>query len=90
MTGDDFELTAGWGHNGSGKAVMPGQGRVEQREYTECERGKLGAAKSVLGDSTFDIYLNDKAFWRNVPGRDLELQTRRLPGAQEVAVVPRT
>ena len=67
MTGDDFELTAGWGHNGSGKAVMPGQGRVEQREYTECERGKLGAAKSVLGDSTFDIYLNDKAFWRNVP-----------------------
>ena len=28
MTGDDFALTAGWGHFGSGDAVMPGQGRV--------------------------------------------------------------
>ena len=32
MTGDDFELTANWGHYGSGEAVMPGQGRVEQRK----------------------------------------------------------
>ena len=67
MTGDDFELTAGWGHNGSGEAVMPGQGRIVQREYTADERRGLSAAISVLGDSTFDIYLNHKAFWRNVP-----------------------
>ena len=67
MTGDDFELTASWGHFGSGEAVMPGQGRVEQRKYTANEVQALGAAQSVLGDSTFDIYLNDKAFWRNVP-----------------------
>ncbi len=67
MTGDDFELTANWGHYGSGEAVMPGQGRVEQRKYTANEVQALGAAQSVLGDSTFDIYLNDKAFWRNVP-----------------------
>ena len=26
MTGDDFSLTAGWGHLGQGEAVMPGQG----------------------------------------------------------------
>ena len=34
MTGDDFALTAGWGHYGTGEAVMPGQGRVVEREYT--------------------------------------------------------
>ena len=27
MAGDDFALTAGWGHYGTGDAVMPGQGR---------------------------------------------------------------
>ncbi len=69
MSGDDFALTAGWGHFGAGEAVMPGQGRVEQRKYTECERATLGLAKSVLGDNTYDIYLNEKAFWRNVPAR---------------------
>ena len=31
MTGDDFALTAGWGHPGAGGAVMPGQGRVMER-----------------------------------------------------------
>ena len=31
MTGDDFALTAGWGHFGQGDAVMPGQGRVVER-----------------------------------------------------------
>ena len=46
---------------------MPGQGRVEQRKYTANEVQALGAAQSVLGDSTFDIYLNDSAYWRNVP-----------------------
>ena len=67
MSGDDFAVTAGWGHYGAGEAVMPGQGHVEQRMYTANEVQALGAAKSVLGDSTIDIYLNDKAFWRNVP-----------------------
>ena len=67
MSGDDFALTAGWGHFGAGEAVMPGQGRVEQREYTAHEIQALAAARSVLGDSTFDIYLNDKAYWRDVP-----------------------
>ena len=67
MSGDDFVLAAGWGHFGSGEAVMPGQGRVEQRKYTANEIQALGAAKSVLGDSTLDIYLNDSAYWCNVP-----------------------
>ena len=28
MNDDDFALTAGWGHFGTGEAVMPGQGRA--------------------------------------------------------------
>ena len=67
MTGDDFALTAGWGHFGTGDAVMPGQGRIVEREYTPDERAELGAAIPALGAKTLDVYLNDRAFWRNVP-----------------------
>ena len=67
MTDDDFALTAGWGHYGTGDAVMPGQGRIVEREYTPDERAVLGEAIPVLGEKTLDVYLNDHAFWRNVP-----------------------
>ena len=67
MTGDDFALTAGWGHYGTGDAVMPGQGRVVERDYTADERAALGDATGMLGQTTFDIYLNGNAYWRNVP-----------------------
>ncbi len=67
MAGDDFAVTAGWGHFGTGDAVMPGQGRVEERDYTAAERAALGDAISKLGDTTFDVYLNERAHWRNVP-----------------------
>ena len=60
MTSDDFALTAGWGHYGTGDAVMPGQGRIVEREYIPEER-------AALGEKTLDVYLNDRAFWRNVP-----------------------
>ena len=70
IAGDDFALTAGWGHYGTGDAVMPGQGRVVEREYTADERAALVGAtgRSPLhGHTTFDIYLNGNAYWRNVP-----------------------
>ena len=67
MTGDDFALTASWGHFGQGDAVMPGQGRVVERPRTASETAALGQAAPTLGDTTFDIYLNDRAYWRNVP-----------------------
>ena len=34
MKDDDFKLTAGWGHYGANKAVMPGQGRIEDHGNT--------------------------------------------------------
>ena len=67
MDGTDFDVTASWGHFGTGQAVMPGQGRVVERAYTADERKAMGDSVSVLGDKTFDIYLNDRAYWRNVP-----------------------
>ena len=68
MAGDDFALTAGWGHHGTGDAVMPGQGRAVEREYTAAEWEALGdAALAALGNTTYDIHLNNNAHWRNVP-----------------------
>ncbi len=67
MAGDDFAVSAGWGHFGTGEAVMPGQGRVLERYYTEEERAALGDAIAILGDTTCDVYLNEHAYWLNVP-----------------------
>ena len=74
MAGDDFAVTAGWGHFGSGDAVMPGQGRIVAREYTAEEWAALGDAIAGLGDTTFDVYLNERAYWRNVPAAVWEYQ----------------
>ena len=67
MAGHDFAVSAGWGHFGTGEAVMPGQGRIVERDYTDDERNALGDAIPTLGDTTCDVYLNDRAYWRNVP-----------------------
>ena len=67
MAGDDFAVTASWGHFGTGDAVMPGQGWVVERDFTSAERAVLGDAISTLGDTTFDVYLNERAYWRNIP-----------------------
>ena len=67
MFGDDFALTAGWGHFGAGQAVMPGQGRAVERAYAGSERSALGAALDTQDETTYDIYLNGNAYWRNVP-----------------------
>ncbi len=67
MAGDDFAVTAGWGHYGVGDAVMPGLGRTVERAYTSAERTAMPNALAALGDTTFDVYLNGEAFWRNIP-----------------------
>jgi hypothetical protein len=57
---------------------MPGQGKLVERDYSDLEREgiALGAkllklsveeAFSLLGARTFDVYLNDVAYWTNVP-----------------------
>lgn len=74
----DLELTAGWGYHGARNAVMPGSGHVVEREYTADERAAIaagalerdlseGQALALLGETTLDVYLNDVAYWTNVP-----------------------
>lgn len=41
--------------------------RAVERVYTPDERTAMGEATSALGESTFDVYLNDHAFWRCIP-----------------------
>ena len=41
----------------------------------------LGEVLDLLGTTTFDVYLNDKAYWKNVPSRVWDF---RLGGYQVV------
>jgi hypothetical protein len=74
----DLAVTAGWGHAGKGGVTMPGKGRVDRRAYTPDELAAIGSGASALGlteeqmiaclgATTSDVYLNDTAYWRNVP-----------------------
>lgn len=73
-------LTAGWGHAGKDSAVMPGKGLAKVRDYAQSEIAALekGATKlgmppidllMLLGVQTTDIYLNNIAYWKNIPTR---------------------
>jgi len=57
---------------------MPGKGRIVERDYSSDELDALSAGVGALGltveetlahlgATTRDIYLNDVAYWRNVP-----------------------
>jgi hypothetical protein len=74
----DLALTVGWGHGGKDRITMPGKGKVVTRDYTPEElaairegAGALGLTQEQalehLGDTTCDIYLNEVAYWQNVP-----------------------
>jgi hypothetical protein len=76
----DLALTTGWGHSGKDGVTMPGKGRVLSRDYTaeelaDIQRGAevlgltLEQALEHLGKTTCDIYLNESAYWRNVPAK---------------------
>jgi Type ISP C-terminal specificity domain len=76
----DLDVTAGWGHRGIGGAVMPGKGKIVERDYTAKEREALAAGAAalslpekqllnLLGERTLDVYLNNLAYWKNIPVR---------------------
>jgi hypothetical protein len=76
----ELTLAAGWGHTGQNKVVMPGRGKVVERDYTAEERQSIvsGAEQTgvppnevldLLGKRTSDIYLNDVAYWKNIPAK---------------------
>ena len=68
----DFALKAGWGHAGQNGVTMPGKGKVSDRAYLPEEAltpNPPRAGEGLLGAATHDIYLNDIAYWKNIPDR---------------------
>lgn len=61
---DEFRLTAGWGHAGKAGATMPGRGKLLSR-ITGADEQAPGLV--AAGTQTHDVYLNDTAYWGNVP-----------------------
>ncbi len=84
----DLALSVNWGYRNPRGAIMPGSGRAVRRAYSEAELQSLGAAGlgleqtlALLGETTFDVFLNGRAYWRNVPER---VWTYTLGGYQVV------
>ena len=79
VSGNDLEVTAGWGiYQPKAGAVMPGSGKLLERSYNQDEANAIDAQASargispkeirqLLGDSTYDVYLNGSAYWQNIP-----------------------
>ena len=67
ILGKDFAVTARWGYVGESNAVMPGPGHIIERAFTSSERNAIGDSVPAFGKTTFDVYLNTRAFWRNIP-----------------------
>ena len=77
LKANELDITVGWGHGGGGKPVMPGQGRVTERDaYTQQELAEITKA-AALGEEPeslierlgppVDVWLNGTAYWRAVP-----------------------
>lgn len=56
-----LDVTAGWGHAGKDGVCMPGKGRYEIRKQTDEFLLKS------FGEETLDVFLNDVAYWANIP-----------------------
>jgi hypothetical protein len=76
----DLAVAAGWGHAGKGGVTMPGRGRAVERPYSEAELAAFREGFSALGltydqltacfgGACYDVYVNDRAYWRCVPAR---------------------
>ena len=74
----DLAVTSGWGHVDTRGATMPGQGMIVERDYSpeEFEAIRTGAellelnreqALDCLGQTTRDMYLNDRIYWQSIP-----------------------
>ena len=71
----DLEITAGWGHGGKDGVTMPGKGKTDV--FRDLRSAGLTLRQAQDADllhsnpetDALNIYLNDKAYWRNIPRR---------------------
>ncbi len=91
-SGGALALTAPWSHKGKDDAVMPAKGKVIRRPYDAAEKQNLDAEAKRrgvssqkilqwLGTETCDVFLNDVAYWRNIPANVWEY---RIGGYQVI------
>ena len=75
-----LKIDVGWGYEGEDGKTMGGKGKLIERDYSDEERTaihegatafglSLEQALLQLGQKTSDVYLNDDAYWKNVPVR---------------------
>jgi hypothetical protein len=75
----EYALDANWGHVAP-NGIMPGKGCAVERDYTEEERASVAEGAAALGlsedealrrlgEKTFDVYINEVGYWRNIPAR---------------------
>ncbi len=78
VAGGDLAVAAGWGHKGKEGVTMPARGKLAERGYDEVELRAIDmgatalglpadAVRRLLGEKTFDVYLNGMAYSRNIP-----------------------
>ena len=66
----DLIINVGWGHGGKNGVTMPGKGKAIARQYTTAEMSVISPEmRKLLGTKTYDIYLNDRAYWQNIPAQ---------------------
>ena len=76
----DLLIDAGWGHEGKEGATMPGKGKFIERDYSAAEREAIAQGAPALGltpeqafvqlgERTCDVYLNARAYWKNIPAK---------------------
>ena len=78
-----LSITAGWGRFSS-SGISIGRGHAAGREFSKDELSAIGSyadamtdseeLRELLGQQTFDVYLNDWSVWRNVPSEVWEFQ----------------
>ena len=77
----DLIINVGWGHGGKNGVTMPGKGKAIARQYTTAEMSVISPEmRKLLGTTTYDIYLNDRAYWQNIPARVWEYREEKLLG----------
>ena len=71
----ELAINVGWGHSGKEGVTMPGKGKIVERGYTQEELASFQKnlditseqVTQLLGNVTCDVYLNDLAYWKNIP-----------------------